>query len=224
MPDIFISEKQDTVVPEKPNLQQTPEPKVPVTPGEVPTTEAMKSRFPGHRHSRFSSFSLYPDNVHFETKDKKEKIILMLRQHPIVNVKWILTTLLLLTGPTLLNIFGVFAYLPTGFPLVLSMSWYLITLAYAIEGFLNWYFNVYFVTTARIVDVDFFNLINKRVSNAEIEMIQDVSYSTGGVLRTMLNYGDIFIQTAAEVSEFDFLAIPNPEKVAKILDDLRMKV
>lgn len=224
MPDIFISENKDLPVPEKPELQETPEPMVPVVPNEVPTTEVMKSKFPGHRHSRFSAFSLYPDNVRFETKDKEEKIILMLRQHPIVNVKWILTTLLLLTGPTLLGLLGVFAFLPTGFPLVLSLSWYLITSIYAIEGFLNWYFNVYFITTARIVDVDFFNLINKRVSNAEIEMIQDVSYSTGGVLRTMLNYGDIFIQTAAEVSEFDFLAVPNPEKVAKILDDLRMKV
>ncbi len=209
MPDIFI---------------QTPEPKIPVAPSEIPTTEAIKSKFPGHRHGRFSAFSLYPDNVSFETKDKEEKIILMLRQHPIVNLKWILTTLVLLTGPTLLNVFGIFTYLPTGFSPVLSMSWYLVTSAYAIEGFLNWYFNVYFITTARIVDVDFFNLINKRVSNAEIEMIQDVSYATGGVLRTMLNYGDIFIQTAAEVSEFDFLAVPNPEKVAKILDDLRMKI
>jgi hypothetical protein len=216
MPDIFISEKQ-----ESPKNQ---EPVVPVISKEKTTTEVQKNNFSGHRHSRLSAFSLYPNDVHFETKDKEEKIILMLRQHPIINVKWILTTLFLLTGPTILNILGVFAYLPTGFQLVISLSWYLVTFAYAIEGFLNWYFNVYFITTARIIDVDFFNLINKRVSNAEIEMIQDVSYTTGGVLRTMLNYGDIFIQTAAEVSEFDFLAVPNPEKVAKILDDLRMKV
>jgi hypothetical protein len=210
MPDIFIS-------------PTTPEPVAPVTPNEFPTTEVEKKKFEGHRHSRLAAFSLYPDDVHFETKDKDEKIILMLRQHPIVNVKWILITLLLLTGPTLLNLFGVFSYLPTGFPLVLSLSWYLVTMAYAIEGFLDWYFNVYFITTARIVDVDFYNLINKRVSNAEIEMIQDVTYATGGVLRTLLNYGDVFVQTAAEVSEFDFFAVPNPEKVAKILDDLRMK-
>ena len=176
-----------------------------------------------HSHNKLSSFCLYPHGIGFETKDDKEKIILMLRQHPIVNVKWILITLLLLTGPTLLTIFGVFSFLPTGFPLVITLAWYLVTMAYAIEGFLDWYFNVYFITTARVVDVDFYNLINKRVSNAEIEMIQDVSYTTGGVLRTMLNYGDVFIQTAAEVSEFDFFAVPSPEKVAKILDDLRMK-
>lgn len=211
MPDIFIS-------------PTTPEPAVPVTPNEFPTTEKEKSKFGGHGHSRLSSFSLYPDSVGFETKDEEEKIILMLRQHPIVNVKWILVTLLLLTGPTLLGVFGVFSYLPTGFSLVLSLSWYLVTSVYAIEGFLNWYFNVYFVTTNRVVDVDFYNLINKRVSDAEIEKIQDVSYSLGGVLRTILNYGDVFIQTAAEVSEFKFAAVPNPERVTKILDDLMRKV
>jgi hypothetical protein len=234
MPDIFISDKQDLPVSEKKdlstsstedksNVQKSPEPVVPVASGKIPTTEAGKRKFPEHHHSRLSAFSLYPDNVHFETKDNDEKIILMMRQHPIVNVKWILLTLLLLAGPTVLATFGIFSMLPTGFSLIISMSWYLVTSAYAIENFLNWYFNVYFITEARIVDVDFFNLINKRVSNAEIEMIQDVSYTTGGVIRTLLNYGDVFIQTAAEVSEFDFLAVPNPEKVAKILDDLRMK-
>ena len=45
----------------------------------------------------------------------------------------------------------------------------------------------------------------------------------GGVARTIFNYGDVFIQTAAEVSEFDFLAVPNPDKVAKIIEDLITK-
>lgn len=178
---------------------------------------------PTQSHNKLSSFCLYPDAVDFETRSDQEKIILLLRQHPIVNFKWILTTLLLITGPTLLNFFGILSSLPTGFPLVITLAWYLVTSAYAIEGFLDWYFNVYFVTTQRVVDVDFYNLIDKRVSDAEIEKIQDVSYATGGVLRTLLNYGDVFIQTAAEVSEFKFEAVPSPEKVVKILDDLRVK-
>jgi hypothetical protein len=89
---------------------------------------------------------------------------------------------------------------------------------------LSWYFNVHFVTNQRIIDVDFFNLIDKRVSDAEISKIQDVSYSTNGVLGTMLNFGNVFIQTAAEVSEFKFELVPNPEKVTKIIDDLMQKV
>lgn len=204
MPDVFVS----------------PEDK---QPEHKPKEVEVRHSIPGYKHNSLSSFCLYPEGIGFETKNDDEKIILMLRQHPVVNFKWILTAFLLATGPTVLNLFGIFALLPIGFPLVITLSWYLVTSAYAIEGFLDWYFNVYFITTERIVDVDFYNLIDKRVSNAEIEKIEDVSYTMGGVLRTLLNYGDIFIQTAAEVSEFDFYAVPNPEKAVKILDDLRSK-
>lgn len=195
----------------------------PVIPPKAPVTEKQKSEIPGHSHNIFSAFSLYPDDVDFETRDNKERIVLMLRQHPIINLKWIITTAILLTGPTIINLFGIFSLLPTGFPLVITLAWYLVTSAYAIEGFLGWYFNVYFITEKRVIDVDFYNLIDKRVSSAEIEKIQDVSYTTGGVTRTMFNFGDIIIQTASEIPEFIFEGVPNPEKATKILDDLRMK-
>jgi len=171
----------------------------------------------------FSSFSLDPTDIDFETKDSNERIILMLRRHPIVNVKWIVVTFLLLISPTFLGALGVFSLFPAGFPLVISLAWYLVTTAYAIEGFLDWYFNVYFVTTLRIVDVDFYNLVSKKVSDAEVTKIQDVSYTTNGFLGAMFNFGNVFIQTAADVQEFKFSSVPKPEKVAKILDDFMDK-
>jgi hypothetical protein len=213
MPDVFVS-------PDEKLHSETPSP----IPEKPPVTETQKKKIQGHTHSKFSSFCLYPDDVDFETRDENEQIILFLRQHPLINVKWILTTILLLSGPTLLGLIGVYEFLPTGFGLVLSLSWYLVTSAYAIEKFLSWYFNVYFITERRVVDVDFYNLVNKKVSDAEIEKVQDVSYQTGGVVRTMFNYGDVLIQTASEVTEFEFGAVPSPEKVAKILNDLMAKV
>lgn len=174
-------------------------------------------------HSRFSAFCLYPDDIDFETREDNERIILMLRHHPIVNIRWILISIILLTGPTLLSVFGVFSLLPSGFPLVITLAWYLFVGAYAIEGFLSWCFNVYIVTTMRIVEINFSNLINKKVSDAEVTKIQDVSYTLGSFMRTMFNFGNVFIQTAADVQEFKFDSVPNPEKVAKILDDFMAK-
>lgn len=207
MPDIFVH--SDPVLKKDDVLSD-----------EFPKTELQKKRIRRHHHSKFSAFNLYPDGVDFESREKGEEVVLLLRQHPIVNLKWIFVAFLLLTGPTLLYMFGVFSLLPESFALVVSLAWYLVTMAYAIEGFLGWYFNVYFVTTEGVVDVDFYNIINKRVSDAEMDKIQDVSYSTNGVIGTMFNFGDVFIQTAAEVSEFKFELVPNPEKVAKVLDDL----
>lgn len=212
MPDIFIS-------PDEQIHEGTPSP----IPSTEPKTETERMAIPGHTHHRMSAFSLYPEDVDFETKESDEKIILLLRQHPIVNVKWILVTILLFLVPGIARAFGVFSAFPTGFDLVITLAWYLFTMAYALESFLSWYFNVYFVTTLRVVDVDFYNLIYKQVSDANISKIQDVTYNMGGVTRTVFNYGNVFIQTAAEVSEFDFLAVPNPDKVAKIIEDLMTK-
>lgn len=215
MPDIFVAANPENNAPEK---------KPETLPSGFPRTEAERSKFRKHSHSRFSAFNMFPEKISFATRDKEEEIILMLRQHPIVNIKWIFITLLLLTGPTLLSLFGIFSLLPAGYPLIIIMAWYLVTFAYAMEGFFAWYFNVFFVTTRRVIDVDFFNLINKRVSDAEIEKIQDVSYSTSGAIGTTFNFGDVLIQTASEITELDFMRVPNPEKVAEVLNDLRAKV
>jgi len=208
MPDIFINESD-----------KTPE----VLPKIEPKTEAQKSVIEGHTHSPLSAFCFYPDHIDFETRAKEEKIVLLLRQHIIVNLKWILGTTVLLITPGVIKAFGLFAAFPTGFELVITLGWYLVTLAYATESFLNWFFNVYIVTDMRVIDVDFHNLIYKEVSDANLNKIQDVTYNMGGVVRTIFNYGDVFIQTAAEVSVFEFLGVPNPEKVAKIIEDLITK-
>jgi hypothetical protein len=42
----------------------------------------------------------------------------------------------------------------------------------------------------------------------------------GGVVRTMFDYGDVFVQTAGEVPRIEFEAVPHPDKVAKILREL----
>lgn len=198
MPDVFVSQ-----------------PKV-----VVPTTEKAKSAVSGHSHGLLSTFSVYPDHVDFETRGEDEKIILLLRQHIIVNVKWILVAAVMFFVPTLAKGFGVFNTISGGLELIIIMAWYLVTMAYAFENFLSWYFNVYIVTNERIVDVNFHNLIYKSVSDATLDNIQDVTYNMGGVTRTVFNYGDVFIQTASEVSRFDFLAVPNPARVSKMINEL----
>jgi uncharacterized membrane protein YdbT with pleckstrin-like domain len=169
----------------------------------------------------FAAFNLYPRNVNFETKDKEEKIILMLRQHPIVNLGWILMAVLLFFTPFILERLGVLTYLPSGYPLIVKMVFFLVTFIYAVEGFFRWYFNVFFITTKRVMDVDFFNLIDRKVTFAEIGNIQDVTYMTSGAIGTVFNFGNVLIQTASEIPELIFERVPSPERVANVLDDLR---
>jgi membrane protein YdbS with pleckstrin-like domain len=218
MPDVFVSPKKGIQ-----NSVATEETTAPILPERQPKTEVEKSAIPGHSHNPLSAFYFYPDHIDFESRTKEEKVVLLLRQHMIVNVKWVLATIVIFFVPSVARMFGVFSSLPSGFELIITMAWYLVTMAYAFENFLSWYFNVYIVTDMRVIDVDFYNLIYKEVSDANLNKIQDITYNMGGVSRAVFNYGDVFIQTAAEVSEFDFLAVPNPDKVTKIIEDLVTK-
>ncbi|MCK4588457.1 PH domain-containing protein, partial [Candidatus Woesebacteria bacterium] len=179
-----------------------------------------KHKLKGHSHSPLAAYCYFPDKVDFETRERKEKIVLLLRRHPITNVAWILIAILMIFAPLTLSFFPILSFLPSNFQFIAVLVWYLITTAFVLESFLTWFFNVNIITDERIVDIDFHNLIYKEVSDCKIDNIQDVTYKMGGVVRTIFNYGDIYIQTAAEVPAFEFLAVPKPSKVARVLQDL----
>jgi len=169
------------------------------------------------------AFSYMPRNVKFETKESQEKVVLLLRKHPITNIGWIVIAFIMVLAPATLGIFPIIEFLPSNFKLITISGWYLITSAFVIENFLGWFFNVNIVTDERILDFDFHNLVHKEVSEAKTEDIQDVTYTVGGTLGTVINYGNVLIQTAAEEQKFEFLKIPKPDKVAKILRELRIE-
>jgi hypothetical protein len=222
MPDIFVAKEEAKK--ETKGKSKKGEIKNKPTLGLIkPPKGKAKHKLPGYSHNPLAAYSYFPDKVNFETRDREEKIILLLRRHPITNVRWIATVILMTLIPLFLIGFPILSILPVNFQVILFLSWYLVTTAYALENFLSWFFNVNIITDERIVDIDFYNLIYKEVSDTNIDRIQDVTYKMGGAVRTIFNYGDVLVQTAAEVPNFDFLAVPNPHQVVKILQELRIE-
>ena len=179
---------------------------------------SFKKKFSTTRNP-LSAFAILPA-IKFENQDSKEKVLLLLRQDPILNFKWIVITLLLLISPAILPYFPIIKPLSSIYQSVIIAIWYLITFAYAFEQFLNWYFNVYIVTDEKIIDIDFNNLLYKNISEAKIDKIQDITYTQIGVIATIFHFGTVKIQTAAEQQEFEFKNVPNPERVTKVINDL----
>lgn len=177
----------------------------------------------GQDRRPFSSYRFYPSKTNFFNKDPNEKVILLLRKHPITNLPWIMSTFVLIITPAFLSVLSPFDSFPFGFKLIFMMGWYLMTFAYLLENFLSWFFNVNIITDERIFDVDFKNLIYREITDAEIDQIQDVTVKVGSAIRTVFNYGNISIQTAAEIPQLEFEAVPHPDKVARILRELRIE-
>lgn len=168
----------------------------------------------------FSALAIFPKATKFEAQDEKEKIVLLLRPHFVTNIWWIVLALLMSVMPQFLIFVPVISLLPDNYLLVLTLLWYAIVLAFVFERFLMWFFSVNIVTDERVIDVDFYGLLFKHVSVAQLDRIEDVNYFQKGILGSFFNFGDVLIQTAAEVTGFVFNRIPNPDRVVKVLSEL----
>lgn len=172
--------------------------------------------------SVFAAFDAFPDGITFSGEEDNEQIILLLRAHIITNVRWILVALGLAIIPIILvplvGSFGLPVGAGTGF--VLILFWYMGIFTYAFINFLYWYFNVYIVTQERVIDVDWYSVIYRKVSSAQISHIEDVSASQGGVFAGVFDFGNVNIQTAAEEENFEFTNVPHPQLVAKKIGEL----
>lgn len=177
----------------------------------------------------FPSYVIRPQNCRFEGQDPDEKILLLLRAHPITNIPWIVLALALFFFPFFLPKLLPFTGLdpnliPQTFQLIFLIINYLLLLVIVFEGFLHWYFNVYIVTDKNIVDVDFHSLLFKNIDVAPLRNIEDTSSSMGGLLNSVFNYGNVFIQTAGATKNIDFESIPTPHHVADFILDEAHKI
>ncbi|MBI5614587.1 PH domain-containing protein [Candidatus Gottesmanbacteria bacterium] len=173
----------------------------------------------------FSCYVVRPDELRFETQEPDEDVILFMRQHLVTNVPWVILSIVLILAPSVIIPFlFTFLHLPIPVPasyiVIGTLFWYLATAGFIIVNFLQWYFNIYIVTNHRIVDIDFVQLLFKRFSEARLSKIQDVSYETSGVFAAVFNFGDVHIQTAGEMPEFEFASVPNPDKVVTTISEL----
>ncbi|TSC87962.1 MAG: Uncharacterized protein G01um101416_277 [Microgenomates group bacterium Gr01-1014_16] len=156
----------------------------------------------------------------FINEQDDEEVVLLLRAHPITNLKWILVMMGLVVLPELLTAVGVFSTVPVRFVVMGKLMWYLGVLAYGLERFLNWYYSVFFVTNERVVDIDFINLLTRVVSYANLNHIEEPSMVAGGFFRSLFKYGDVFVATAASDGTAEARAVPYPDRVVRIISEL----
>jgi hypothetical protein len=175
-----------------------------------------------------SSFNYLPDGLRFGTQQENEAVLFLLREHWITNVGWLMMSLILLVTPLfifplIMNNGVIPANTPPTFIAVFVLGWYLMTFSYILLNFLHWYFNVWIVTDERIIDIEFVNILSKQFAETRISKIEDVTTRTGGFIRSLFDYGDIVVQTAATQVVFIFTAIPYPDRVVRVINDLMEK-
>lgn len=190
---------------------------------------ARKQNIEPHMNA-LSSFCQNPKGVSFQTQKKEESIILFLRSHFITNLSWIIFTAILVCLPLIVTLFLPlfkidFLSSPAAvrFATIYVLFYYLMVFSYAFINFLHWFYNVFIVTTERIIDIDYSDIVVHNMSQTKLNHIEDVTYTQSGFIPSFFNYGNLFVQTAGTEGNFEAFSIPRPAEATDIITQLTGK-
>lgn len=101
---------------------------------------------------------------------------------------------------------------------ILGLSlYYLFVLLFFYADLIDYHLDIWVVTDRRLISIEQIGLFNRVVAQQPIEKIQDVTQEVKGKLQTLLDYGNVHIQTAGEQQRFVFEEVPKPDLVAKLI-------
>lgn len=203
-------------------------------PPQIPSS--LSKILPRRERSAFGSLDVYPEHVSFNSQDPGESIYILMRSHIAVNIGWVVRFAIGVVFPfILITMFEIFnmlltsreippiAYkdlMPFSTWVMVFLFYYSLAISYALANFLDWYFDVYLVTNIRILHVDFRVFTGKFVAEAALANIEDVSTNIVGFLPSFFNYGNVLVQTAAEKTKFNLVALSNPSWFRDVITDL----
>lgn len=163
---------------------------------------------------------LLKSNNSFEGQRSDENVVLLLRMH------WILVMLLGLLF-FILALAPFVLYFLWGERIALygieSLFWFFVSLYFIIwwqvlfYRLMMYFLNVWIITDHRIIDSEQLGLFNRKVTEARISRVQDISTHMAGPLATFLNFGNVEIETAGERENISFRQVPNPLQVRTLL-------
>ena len=156
-------------------------------------------------------------NLEEGMSNPQERVLLILRAHPIVNLPWVLVGLILIGLPFIFSLFLSQLKLSSNQELFLVVLWYGFTFGYLLNKFYFWYFNLGVVTNQKIVDIDANNLLNTVTTATSIGKVEEVNKKSLGIVAGAFNYGDIFVMTAGEFPNIEFNRVPHPSEIVSII-------
>lgn len=156
----------------------------------------------------------------FEGKKPYERVIVLLHRHWFVlAVKIVLFGFLLILPFVLYRLTDQYlARVGGGNAFWFLVAIYLCGWWYGLFREITMYLlDVWIVTDHRVIDSEQHGFFSRTVSELTLAKIQDISVSVKGGMPTLLDFGDLEIQTAGAENKFLFQQIPNPYRVKDVI-------
>lgn len=166
-------------------------------------------------------FHPFPKDLSFYGQEEGEDIVLVLRAHIIYFIPFILIAMLTFIVPLVLLVkLGGTEYGSISMYLGVFIFGILISISVLVTGIVKWFYNVFIITDQRIIDVQLETVFTHSYKEAQLEKIEDITHKHIGLISTIFDVGNIYIQTASKSRDFDFILVPRPRDVQDVLNDL----
>lgn len=166
---------------------------------------------------------------HFKDMGQGEEIVMVLHRNWFYLLQQYLL-LFLITG----IFFGGLIFIPEYYPnffsgiekpvMLFAQNFFM--LATWIYGFLIWvdyYFDIWIITNERIINIEQKGMFTRKVSEMTYAKVQDISTEVMGFIPTVINYGDVKVQTAGENENFIFRTVSDPYRVKGVIAEMQKK-
>jgi len=176
---------------------------------------------------KYPKFAYIPQQV-FSNQRKDERVYILARRHWVSFIFFGIALIALLIIPflSLIFLYGQLRDIAAGNNLMQDVIilgfgvYYLVLEAVFLTAWLSYYYNIFIVTNERVVDITQKGLFNRETHELFFEQIEDVSSKTKGIIYTLLNVGDIELETAGPALNFVISKVNAPQAVVEILHNL----
>lgn len=146
--------------------------------------------------------------------------LLVIRKHWMILLQLSILIVILIGIFVSIILAGKFTNLPPLFTWLTALWIAMIGLQYIFVQWLNNELDILVVTNKRIIEYDQVKFLNRKISQASIDQVQEVRASTSWIIGNLLRYGDMVIKTAWEASDFQLTTIPNALETSRIIHTL----
>ena len=163
------------------------------------------------------------EQVTFEGKNENETLVVFTRRHWFVLLGIFIEAffasllpivLIIVMAPVIVSYEGAAILFTFGWMIYLMMLWFMLAYKLTLHSLDTW-----IVTNERIIDIIQIGLFNRKISELNLESIQDISINTKGIVESYLNFGNVEIQTAAMAQRFMIDKVPNPLEIKDAIMD-----
>ena len=151
--------------------------------------------------------------------DDNEKIVRKINRHwidliPVAVSTTVLVLLIIILVIGFAHFHSKLTVIPSSFVAVIAVILLLIAAGILGVGVFVYKQNYLLLTNMHLIQVVQQGLFNRQVSQLSLARVQDVSAKRTGLAATMLNFGNVEVQSASEQEKFIFRNAPAPQELA----------